>query len=168
MKKLLCIFLILSCLLCLSACAQQEENPEPTVTVYYKRSVLTYGAEDSVIAATQLKTSGRENDTDYLIRKYLASTPDENFESPFPKDVTLISLKLEGLTAKVVLSNELATLTGMHLTIALTCLTQTVMSLTGCEEVIISANTQRIDGQNFITLSRDSYLLVDSSEDIQN
>ena len=168
MKKLLCIFLVLSCLLSLTACVQQDEHPEPTVTVYYRRASLTYGAADSVIASTQLKSSGREGDHAYLIRKYLASTPDEAFVSPFPKGVTLISFKLEGLTAKVVLSNEIADLTGMNLTIALTCLTQTVMSLTTCEEVIISANTRLIDGQNFITLSKDSYLLVDDTQQTPN
>ena len=163
MKKLLCFLLVLTCLLGLVACAQNEETPEPSVTVYYKRTTPTYGEADSVIAATQLLSSGKEDDIPYLIRKYLARTPGEGFESPFRQGVTLISFKLEGLTAKVVLSNEIADLTGMNLTIALVCLTQTVVSLTDCEEVIISANTRRLDGQNFITLSRDSYLLVDDS-----
>ncbi|MBE6958466.1 MAG: hypothetical protein E7447_04875 [Ruminococcaceae bacterium] len=163
MKKLLCILLVLSCLLGLVACVQNKEPDEPSVTVYYKRSVPTYGKADSIIAATQLLSSNRENDIPYLIRKYLATTPGDGYVSPFSQEVTLISFKLEGLTAKVVLSNELADLTGMDLTIALVCLTQTVMSLTGCEEVIISANTRRLDGQNYITLSRDSYLLVDNT-----
>lgn len=168
MKKLFCIFLVFSCLFGLTACIQSNEQPEPTVTVYYKRAVPTYGQADSVIAATELLSSGKENDIAYLIRKYLASTPADGFVSPFSKEITLISFKLEGLTAKVVLSNELADLTGMDLTVALICLTQTVMSLTDCEEVIISANTRRLDGQNFITISRDSYLLVDDSGQIPN
>ena len=168
MKKLFCIFLVLSCLLGLTACMQSNEQPEPTVTVFYKRAVPTYGQPDSVIAATELLSSGRENDIPYIIRKYLASTPTDGFVSPFSKEINLISFKLEGLTAKVVLSNEIAELSGMELTIALTCLTQTVMSLTDCEEVIISANTRRLDGQNFITLSRDSYLLVDDSGQLSN
>ena len=152
----------------LAACKETEENPEPSVTVYYKRAVPTYGEADSVIAATQLLSSGREDDIAYLIRKYLASTPGEGYESPFPQGVTLISFQLDGLTAKVVLSNEIADLFGMNLTVALTCLTQTIMSLADCEEVIISANTRRIDGQNFITLSRDSYLLVDDTAPTQD
>ena len=167
MKKLICLVLVLACLLSLTACTK-EEDAEPTVTVYYKRAEPTFGSADSVIAPTQLKTAGRDGDIAYLLRKYLASTPAEGYISPFDQSITLIGFKLEGLTATVVLSNEIATLTGMDLTIALTCLTQTVISLTDCHEVIISANTTRLDGQHYITLSRDSYLLVDDMEETED
>lgn len=163
MKKLLCLLLTLCCFAGILGCAREEAPPENSVTVYYKRDNPTFGTSDGVIAATYLDAAGREQDHAYLLSKYFRTTPGEGFASTFPKGLFLVSFKLEGLTAKVVLSDRIADLSGMDLTIALTCLTQTVMSLTGCQEVIISAESTQLDGQNFITLSRDSYLLADNS-----
>ena len=55
----------------------------------------------------------------------------------------------------------------MELTIALTCLTRTVVSLTNCQEVIISAATVQLDGQNYITLTPDSFLFLDESSNAE-
>ena len=57
---------------------------------------------------------------------------------------------------------------GMDLTIALTCLTKTIMSLTGCQEIILSASGTLLNGESFITLNQDSFLLIDGSGNKQN
>ncbi len=168
MRKFLCFALILCCLFSIVGCSTKNTVSEDFVTVYFKREKPVYGTADSVIAATYLDASGRGNDYAYLLGKYLRTTPGNGLVSTFPKELFLFSFKQEGLTAKVVLSDQIAELTGMDLTISLTCLTQTVMSLTGCREVIISAATKQLDGQNFITLNRDSYLLIDNSGATQN
>lgn len=167
MKKIICIFLALCFLAGFVGCTA-EKIPEDGYAVYYKRATPTYGSADSVIAKTYLLTGGHENDTVYLLRKYLASTPADGFVSPFTPDITLLSFKLEGPTAKIVLSNQIAELSGMELTIALTCLAQTVISLTGCKEVIVSAVTVQLDGQNYITLTPDSFLMLDNSGEQQD
>ena len=162
MKKLLLFSLILLLLLGIVGCGSTGSQAD-TYTVYYRRAVPTYGSTDSIIGENHLLTSGRESDTAYLLRKYLASTPENGFVSPFSQDITLVSFQQDGPTVKVVLSNQIAELSGMDLTIALACLTRTIVSLTDCQEVIISANTAQLNGQNYITLSRDSYLLIDNS-----
>lgn len=163
MRRLLCIALILCCLFGIVGCAADPAIPEDSVTVYYQREKATYGAADSVIGATYLDAEGRGDDYVFLLNKYFRTIPGGGFVSVFPREVVLMSFKLEGLTATVILSDKIADLSGMELTIALTCLTQTVMSLTGCHEVIISAYSKQLDGQKFITLNRDRYLLVDNS-----
>lgn len=167
MRRLISFLLVLCCLFSLTACIQEEEIPEDSVAVFYKRAEITYGAQDSVIAQAYLRVPGRTDDVEYILRKYLVNPPGEDFVFPFPENLSLVSYKLEGLTAKVVLSDEMAILTGMELTIALTCLTHTVISLTDCREVIISANTALLDGQHFITLTKDSYLMTDDSGDTE-
>ena len=167
MKKLLSVILVLCLMLSIAGCAREPEIPEDSYTVYYQLKNPTYGTMDSVVAPTYLLASGRGDDISYLLRKYLASTPGEGFVSPFPHTVTLISFKLEGPTAKVILSNQIAQLSGIELTVALICLTRTVMDLTDCREVIISANTALLAGQNYITLNRDSFLLLDDSGNTQ-
>lgn len=163
MKKLLCILLILGCTVSMFGCASRQEDSHQQVTVYYRRSEPTYGAIDSIIAPATLDAGGREKDYSYLLREYLKCEQSEPFARTFPRNTQLISFKLDALTGKVVLSANFALLSGMDLTIACICLTQTIISLTGCQEVIISADHSLLDGNNFITLSRDSYLLLDDS-----
>ena len=162
MKKAICILLILCCFSAIVGCTAKDVSSENSVTVYYKREQPTYGSDDSIIAACHLNMDDNTQNYNYVLEKYLRATPMEGFVSPFPTGLSLISFKLEGLTAKVMLGDLIAELTGIDLTIALTCLTQTIMSLTGCHEVIISAFSKELDGQKFITLSRDSYLLLDN------
>ena len=168
MKRIVSFLLILCCFACILGCSSDKKTPEGSVAVFYKKDKTTYGSSDGVIAETYMHSSGHETEYVYLLNQYLKATPGEGFTQTFPGGVTLIHFKLEGLTAKVVLSDRIADFSGMELTIALTCLTQTVMSMTGCQEVIISASTKQLDGQNFVTLNRDSYLLVDSSGTVQN
>ncbi len=168
MKKALCIFLCLCCLAGALGCSAQNSAPEESVAVYYKRETAVYGTVDGVIAETYMDAAGHENEHVYLLNQYLMATPNEGFTSPFPQGVSLVGFHLEGLTAKVVLSNQIADLSGMDLTIALVCLTQTIMSMTNCQEVILSATSKQLDGQNFITLNRDSYLLLDDSGTAQH
>ncbi|MBE6933620.1 MAG: hypothetical protein E7462_00980 [Ruminococcaceae bacterium] len=163
MKRVVCFFFVCLLTLSLFGCNQGNHPPENTVAVYCKRAVPTYGTADSIIAATYLETDGHSDNYSYLLGKYLQIAPSEEFVSPFPTGTSLIQFRLEGLTAKIVLSDQFAALSGMDLTIACTCLAQTVMSLADCQEVIISANTSQLDGRNFITLNRDSYLLLDRS-----
>ena len=163
MKRILSFLLVFCCFTGILGCSADKQPPEDSVAVFYKKDKTTYGTSDGVIAATYIHTSGHEAEYAYLLNQYLKATPGEGFASTFPKGVSLIYFKLEGLTAKVILSDRIADLSGMELTIALTCLTQTVMSMTGCQEVIISASTKQLDGQNFVTLNRDSYLLIDNS-----
>ena len=163
MKRVLCILLVVCCFAGIVGCTSKNDKPENSISVFFKREKTAYGTADGVIGETYLDAAGREKDYAYLLNVYLRMTPGEGFSTPFPKGVSMTGFKLEGLTAKVVLSDRIAELSGMELTIALTCLTQTVMSMTGCQEVIISATTKQLDGQNFVTLNADSYLLLDDS-----
>ena len=168
MRKFLCFALIFCCLFGITACADDNTVPENAVTVYFKREKPVFGTADGVIGTAYLDAEGHMQDHVYLLNKYFRTVPGEGFVSTFPTGLAVLSLKLEGLTAKVVLTDCIADLSGMELTVALVCMTQTVMSLTGCQEVIISAYSRQLDGQNFITLNRDSYLLLDNSGAPQN
>ena len=165
MKKCICI--TLACLIVLFCCACQKKSAQPlgTVTVYYKAAELTFGSAEGVIVPYMLEADGHQNDVEYLLNAYLSAAPSGNFADTFPAGTYLVSLSLDALTAKVVLCDKFAKLSGLDLTIACVSLTQTVISLTDCQEVIISAETARLDGNNFITLNQDSYLLLDESGD---
>lgn len=161
MKRILILCLILL-LVPLAGCQEDISQLESPITVYYKRAQPTHGTEDSVIVSTAIEGKNHENDYLYLLSLYLKGSDDPLFAATFPPDTTLVSFKLDALTAKIVLGDRFSSLSGMDLTIACVCIARTVMELTGCQEVIISAETTKLDGQNFITLSADSYLLIDT------
>ena len=168
MRKFLCILLSLVCLFGILGCSREEKIPENAVTVYFKTANYDYGAEEGMIGKTYLDTNGHEDDYSYLINTYLHTTPAEGFASTFPQGVSLVRFRLESLTANVTLSNHMKDCTGMDLTIALTCLTRTIISMTGCQEVILSAEDTLLNGEKFITLNADSFLLSDHSAPAQN
>lgn len=163
MKKLLAMILTAAIILTLTACRQEPDEPFSTVTVYYKASQISYGSENGVIIPHKLDATGHEAETVYLLDAYFANPPAAAYAATFPSGTRMVSLNLDGLTAKIVLSDEFAKLTGVNLSISCACLTQTVIELTECHEVIISAENAQLDGKNFITLNRDSYLLLDES-----
>ncbi len=162
MKKLFCIILIIILMAC-TACQQETAKPLNIVTVYYRAPELTFGTADGVITPYMLDATGHEGDIEYLLNAYFSNAQADNYANTFPCGTRLVSVSLDALTAKVVLCDEFAELSGLNLTIACASITQTVISLTGCQEVIISAETAQLDGNNFITLSSDSYLLLDES-----
>ena len=163
MRNFLSVILIFVILLTGTACQEKPEEPVSTVTVYYKASQISYGTSDGVIIPYALDATGHEADNVYLLNTYFANIPPEKYAATFPPSTRVVSLNLDGLTAKIVLNEEFAKLTGLNLSIACACLTQTVIALTECHEVIISAENAQLDGNNFITLNRDSYLLLDES-----
>lgn len=163
MKKALAALLAILISLSCAACQAYPNGSDGKVTVYYRRADVTYGTLDGVVAPYQLDAAGNEDNTRLLLDAYLAGIPSSQYGQTYPRGTYLVSLKRNGLTASIVLCHEFATLSGLDLSIACACLTQTVISLTGCQEVIISAENASLDGHNFITLSRDSYLLLDES-----
>jgi hypothetical protein len=168
MRKLLCLILVICSLQSITGCSQTDSVPENLIKVYYRTEKPAYGTEDGLIAATYMDAEGYESDYIKLLDQYLGSSPGEGFADTFPSGVSLVSFQLEALTAKVVLNSHIAHHSGMDLTIALACLTRTIMSLTGCEEVIISAGDTLLNGESFITLNLDSFLLIDNSGGEQN
>ncbi|MBE6916862.1 MAG: hypothetical protein E7470_03000 [Ruminococcaceae bacterium] len=162
MKRLFCILLSILALFSLTGCRNDSDVSQSMVTVYYKSARTSFGTQDGVIAPYSLDAAGHEEDHAYLINTYVSAKTPGDYATTFPTGTRLVRMDLDGLTAKIVLCDEFATLKGLDLTIACACLSRTVIALTGCHEVIISAESMQLDGKNFITLSRDSYLLLDT------
>ena len=163
MRRILFLLLTLLLIVGMFGCnAPQEKEPEHSVVVYYRRTQPTYGSADSVIAAYNMPTEEQQEALPILLTRYFESAPSDEFSSPFPTGLSLVSFENDAYTAKIVLSHNFSNLTGIDLSIACICLTRTVISLTSCSEVIISAEDALLDGHRFITLGQDSYLLLDN------
>ena len=168
MRRIFCLLTAICCMLGLIGCSAQNAAPEDSIAVYYRKATPVYGTDDGMIASGRMDLTNHTGDYVYLLEQYLRSSPGEEFADTFPDGTSVINFQLEALTAKVVLNSRITQLSGMDLTIALTCLTRTVMDLTGCHEVILSARGALLNGENFITLNQDSFLLIDHSGTAQN
>lgn len=154
MKRLALIPVILL-LLSLCACSVREE----TTDFYYLRSKFVSGAADGVIAPEPRAISG-DRERNYCLRLYLEGPASEQYLSPFPKGLRLLSTKLEEDLLQVYLSPELSALKDMDLTLACACLAQTCFDLYDVQRVQIFSGDA--EDALAVTLDRASFTLSDS------
>lgn len=149
-------------LVCMFGCTAKQQFQVP-VNFYYPISSESFGKSDSYIAAEAREAYGHAEDTAYLIRTYLNGPVSNEFRSPFPAGVTLLSTEQTGNTFKLTLSQEFFSLTGMNLSIACASLAKTCMELTGAEIIQICEENAAPDGHGCITLDASQILLTDQS-----
>ena len=160
MKRWICLLLL--AVLFLPGCEQQEEYLEP-VNFYFVKSDVAYFMQEGVIAREVREAQGHRQDYEYLLKLYLAGPESSEVKRVFPKNVELVRLELVDGSAVVTLNDAVCRLTGLDLTIACACLTATICDIAGVSIVTIRAETQLLDGNKSITMSRDHILLQDSS-----
>ena len=97
-----------------------------------------------------------------ILNNYLAGPKTKNLTNPFPGGTHLVSISLEQETATLILSDQIAELTGIDLTLACTCLSLTVKNMTGCAIVQIRAQNKLLDNQQSININTNTILLVDN------
>lgn len=154
---------ILAALLLLSGCTSNSQFKEKTA-LYYPAGQITYGNSDDVIRVVYCEGYGR--DPVDILSEYLLGPTEAGMADPFPDGTELISLKQKDDHITIVLSDHLATLSGIELTKACVCLARTALGLTGAKTAAISCETQLIDGEQALTISNDSVLWVDCGTDI--
>ena len=162
MKKVLCLALLLSLCLSLTACAK-----DTAVTYYYVRDEedYQYGTADGVMVGENREAAGHINDLRYLLILYFHGPVSDNLESPFPSGTGLEELVQDGDTLHIRLSGIVAIMEGTDLTLACACLARTCFGLTDAETVVISAESLSTVSMTF---TRDSLLLVDDSAEYLN
>ena len=167
MKRIFAILMLLLLPLSLLGCSKEPEFAAP-VSFYYLRAPMpngevVHGSPDSVIFADIRESAGRETDYEYLLKLYLTGPQDERYESPFPRSTFLTEFKLENGIATLVLTDNLAKLTGIDLSLACGCLTMTVLEMTDAQLVIIQTENELLNGKDRLIYQRDSFLLFDDT-----
>lgn len=157
MKKTIAIILLAFYTLELCACAKVAVS-DTSVSFYYPRNEYTYGEEGSVIDA---EIRQRSDDLSKTISLYLLGPEDSVFRSIFPADVVLIHCTTEDDLGKITLSDQIADLSSLDLTLACTSLAMTCMELTNVDTVSIRAETLLLNGKQSLDFSRSSICMVD-------
>ena len=167
MKRTLTFFLCLVMLATLCACtAQQQEFREP-VSLYYlliqPADHIHHGSEDSIISPEQREGYQIRDQISVLLETYLKGPATEFYESPFPVGTGLVSAELQGSTLTVTLTDAIAGMTGIELSLACACLSRTCIELWDLESVTIRAETMFLDGKAEITMTGENFLLTDDT-----
>ena len=163
MKRLICLLLAFSVMLCFFGCTDEEAQPEVPVKFYYPRAEAAYGVADGVITWEWRESAGHERDYFYLVEQYLKGPQSQAFVWKFSSNVKLKKLQIIGPSARVVLNDFASLLTGLDLMIACACLTATVVEITGVRSVTIQAENTLLDGNVNISMTRNQILLWDQS-----
>lgn len=161
MKHLSWIMLVLLLASVLSGCTRAD-NPKTPLKFYYPNLDISYGTENAFLAHEIREGEGKTISDS--IGEFLRGPKDSAFENPFPKGTKLLHFEQTERSVQIVVSDDYAAMTGLDLSIANACLTLTVLELADADSLTLRCETAVIDGQQSISLTRDSILLFDSSK----
>lgn len=163
MKKFLIVVLAVVMLLPIFGCAEKEPEIVSPVTYYYRRNEISFESETGIIAPETREAQSHENDLTYLLNQYFDGPNDKALQRTFPLGTQLVSISVSAQHTVILVSGHLANLKGIDLTIACTCITMTVMELTGTNKVEIKADRALLNDAESIIMDLDSLLMLDDS-----
>lgn len=152
--------ILLTCMLC--ACNAPANSKSSTVSFYYNAEDMVHNASYGSLKTEKFNAGSFSTDYEYLISRYLEGPTKSSHTSPFPVGVKLSHFSIQDNVAHVILTNEMAALTGADLTLACACLTMTILDFTQVESVQISTESAMLNNTDYITMDASCILLVDS------
>lgn len=159
-----CIMCILCLIFLLSVCGcSKMESLENPVLMYYCNEDVAYNSPDAVISHEVHNGPKYETDPLTLLRLYLKGPNSQERFCPIPADVIVIAATQEESVIKVVFSRSFAQLSGIDLTLACVCVSETLMANYPVTSVEISAMDSLLDGQFHIKISKDDFILIDET-----
>lgn len=163
MKRLICVILILALTAGLTGC--RTENLRSPTRFYYYRGNPVFAGTDGIISPETRELAGMETDLDAILELYFQGPVSRELESLIPDGCPVPQWDQEGDTLRLHFTEDLATLSGVELTIAAACLTRTFLELTGCSTLILTADGSRLNGETAMVLTLDGLILRDDSMD---
>ena len=161
MKKWIAYLLLLSLLL--SGCGLYEENEEP-LQFYYPVKNTDYSRNTSYLQPEPRDRILTGYFLTEILNQYLQGPRDQLiYDMPFQYNTRVVSVSIENGIMDLTLSRGFATYSGLELTIACACITQTAMSITGVDIVRIRADQTALDGAEYIEMDANSVLFIDNS-----
>ncbi|MEA4964513.1 MAG: GerMN domain-containing protein [Oscillospiraceae bacterium] len=158
MKKIALLLAFLTALSVLHGCTPQQTE-EPSLQFYYKTAEATI-AEDGLIGS---EAAGVGESFDEFAAEYFLGPRTETLVSPFPTGTIVSSHSLENGLLSLQLSGSFASLTGVNLSLALSCIGLTFSQLEDVDSVEVSAKNQLLGGKQSILLRKGDILLTDNS-----
>lgn len=162
MKKAILILLCAAMLFSIFGCAADKPVIVQPVEFYYRTANASYDGSASVIGFEERESVGFDGNMPLLLNAYFRGPTAEELVSPFPKNLKAVSYSIVGSTVLLELSNELALLSGIDLTIACACVTGTILSIEEtAERVQISVSGSYLNGSDAISMDQSNILFLD-------
>ena len=138
------------------------EHTVDSVTFYYVKNSFSPGTPEGVIGAEQREVGGHEGDLDYLLALYLGGPMDAGLTSPFPgpSATRILTLKQDGPSLTIQLSDLSNSMTDSEFSLACACLTKTCMGLTEARTVRITS------GDRSVKMNADNLVFFDESSSV--
>lgn len=161
MRRAICLLLCCVSLLLCFGCTEKSPEPQDGIVFYYPQAQLSF-QPGSTIIGTETRALTDQETWAQVLSIYFLGPDAEHLLSPFPAGLAVIKTSMENKTVYITVSDHLAELTGLELTMACSCLSLTALALTGAETVVINAEDALLDGQKSITMDKNTLLLLDN------
>lgn len=163
MGRITALVLCLCLLFSLAGCGSQ--SGEQDTLFYYRRAETAYGTDQGILVPEPRDLFPMGNDLDGILALYFKGPETIGLESPFPRDTRVVSWTLEGTTLCLTMNEGFAALSGVELTLACSCITKTLIPLTGASAVRFEAESGLLGSEKSLTLSENLIRLTDDSLD---
>ena len=159
MKQFLAVIMSIFLLITTASCSNTQRTGKAH-QFYYRTQRIDHGVEAGIITS-ETRYLAEDDQLMDIISVYLGGPVSENLVSPFPADLRVINLRLGAEKVELVLSDHIATQSGIELTATCACIQRTLSGLTGINTVHISAENEEINNQDIIVLKTGSIILID-------
>ncbi len=163
MKRVFCLFLIFTLLICAFGCHRRSEGT--SYTFYYPRSDYGYNTVENKFYSSIIEPEIRDDVSNHtvfeILSQYLLGPTTPALATPYPNGLSLISVNVQEEMLYITVTDQLSELTGIHLMITCACLGETAMELTNTTAVQISCEKALLDGKKSVILHKDSILFDD-------
>lgn len=159
MKRLICIILVVTSILCLNGCFTEDQ--EKSVNFYYVRNSYVHGNENGVIDFEERKGPDT-SDVQTILDQYLEGPQDASLVSPFPVGTKIVEFLFKGEELHITLSSHIVTLPKVKQVLACTCFARTAIELTGAKAVHFQSDHTTFTRMESITIDEGSFILYDN------
>lgn len=164
MKRVLLVLLILSNTLCLCSCKMDSEKFEDPISFYYLTDPVSFEPNAGIFLPERTEAIIFHGNTAEILNRYFSGPVAQGLASPFPAGLSVVTLTRDNVKIMLTLNDAIASLTGLDLSIACTCVALTLIEYTQCQEVEIKAENMLLDGKASITISKENLYLLDIPE----
>lgn len=164
MKKRILTWLCLLAFLFLCACGKKDAELQVPVNFYYCNEEISYNSSFGVIRPEAREAEDFYEDASKLFSVYLDGPVSAELVSPLPAGTGLVSLEFKEDTAHLTLTQEFATLSGVKLSTACSCIVMTLSEYAGISQVHFYVKDGLIDNRESLVVNNSDIVLMDHVE----
>ena len=163
MKKQIFIVccLLIACIFC--ACKKNDIEIQEPVNFYYCNEEISYQSASGVIGTEVRDAIAYGGDLQKLLKDYLKGPQSSDLYLPLPENTSFKALKISENVAYITFSDEIASLSGIRLTTACSCIAMTICEYTAITEVCIQAQSEQLENKDMVVIRPSELVLIDNT-----